>query len=672
MYTLQGQADSLPHMEYRNGMMRTLLIVLLASVVMGAPSADKPSGLAGTVNAPPEAPEHVQPTEPARDRQAAELRIRVAQLMLVTLQGLNSPSAEDRELLSKHPLGGVVVPSAVDPRGAAEYVASLRSLPLEQRAKLPLFIGTDLYGLLRRGPASQGGLVAFPSLLAIAASRDAASTERLGTLVAADLAAMGFNLNLGPSLELAPTLADAVGTVHSFGSNAAFTAEAAGALIDALAEGDILAMPMGFPGGGENRVAKAPATLLTPRARLAQQDLLPFARAIEHKVPLIHVANTLVPTIDPNSRPASLSPEVMRKLLREEMKFEGVIVAGPMDSPDIQRICEPWRAAVEAIKAGADMLYWTQPGKHVEKAIEAVARAVTEGAIPSAALDASLDRIYRLKAAADLLNVEPPKPKNAAALEGKNRFQREAYEVERRSITLAKNSGKVLPLTKENSVPVGVTGIVAVEELAEALRKHLKPVVEQPIATAKHTGDIEDFEIQRLTGSGVARTALCVFPNMRKTPGQVQLVHELKQNGARVVVILLGYPKNLAQFSEADAIVLAYCDDAISPETLLAVTDVLVGEAPVAILPSVRPLTIKAGKAEPFNVADVVRTPAGTLPVTITEAYPAGLAASYDATTAIKRVEWDFGDGKRSTDPRAEHAYATAGSYSVTLTVTDK
>jgi PKD repeat protein len=127
----------------------------------------------------------------------------------------------------------------------------------------------------------------------------------------------------------------------------------------------------------------------------------------------------------------------------------------------------------------------------------------------------------------------------------------------------------------------------------------------------------------------------------------------------------------LPQLSEADAIVLAYCDRSAFLKTLDVVCDALLGEAPVAVDPPAQDVHVKTGETHTFSILSLARCPAARLPVSVTDAYPVGLAVSYDVTDAIKRVEWDFGDGKRGKGLRVEHAYTEAGRYPVTVSVAD-
>jgi len=645
-------------------------LALMGAVLVCGTACAQSSGNPGNDSALAEPLDAADPL--AARRESLDLRARVAQLMLVTLSGLYAPNVEDRALLDACPPGGVVLSKAAKPEYVADYVKALHALPGEARLGIPLLIGADPYDLVTR----QGGLgtvfLQLPSLLSLAGTGDAAHAARLAELVAGHFETLGFNLCLGPSLELAPSLPRAKGTLNCLGSAPEFVGSAGAAILDTLAERGLIAMPMGFPGGGCNRLQNGPATLLVPRPLLPQQDLAPFVRAVEHGVPVVHVANTLVPTLDPSNRPASVSFAVMHDLLREELGFEGVVVAGPIDAPDMRRLYDPAQAALEALKAGADMIYWSGSGQRVVKAVDTIVLAVKAGTLEETRITEALARIAGLKRRHMLLERKLPAPNSARVLQTGKRYAKDVYEIGRRSITLVQNRAATLPLTKAASLPVGVTGTVGVEELAKALRKHLKAVVQQPIMTARHTGEIEDFEIYRLTAhaEGV-RTAVCVFADTQKTVGQRELIRAFKEQGLRVVVVLVGYPTNLPQLLEADAILLAYCDAAAYSQTMKAAADVLAGFAPMYVPEGLDALETRAGKTEDFNALDVVRAPTGRLPVTLAPPFEAGFAVPYNASLAVKKTQWDFGDGKRAKGLIVQHAYQKPGRYPVSVAVTD-
>lgn len=657
----------------------SFFILALAAIPLTAqqtePSDSIPSGSEKKRTPVPDPGAQATTAPTVEDRiNALNIRQRVAQLMLVTLEGAPSPNMSDREFLTRYMPGGVVISSALKPVTAAEYITKLRAMPIDAVTGIPMLIGTDFFNLPKRTNERQPIMfTAMPSLLAVAAANDPDVTLRLSEMVAAHLKIMGFNFHLGPPLELAPALPDIKGSIDNLGSSPQFVAESGCAILSTLERNGVIGLPMGFPGGGANRRGSDPAVLLTPRPQLEEQDLLPYVKAIEQGTSIIHVGNSLVPTIDPVNRPASLSPAVIQDLLRKKLGFKGVIVVGPLDAPEIEQKYDSADAAIMALEAGADMLYWEQAGRKVMRAADIIAQAVVSRRISQQAVDSALTRIIHLKDEKKLRAHPMPKVKDAESLSKKRVYPKEAYDIERRSITLVQNRNNTLPLNKAASLPVGVTGVAGVETLANALEDSFKFVPRQRITTARHAGDIMDFEINRIVKRvmGLKTMVLVLTPELRMR-GQIQLLTQLQAQGIRVVVVLIGYPESLPKLADADAIVLSYSNPVQTDISMKAVADVLVGQAPISVRPLARELRTTAGKPEVFNVLDIIRAPSGLLPVTIAPPFVAGLSVPYDPTFSLKRVEWDFGDGKRSKEFRVERAYQSPGRYPITLTVSDK
>ena len=107
------------------------------------------------------------------------------------------------------------------------------------------------------------------------------------------------------------------------------------------------------------------------------------------------VGHLLYPAIDPH-RPASLSPEAIA-LLREELGFEGVVVTDDLAMAGASRGGPPALAAVEAVKAGADLLLISSPPEQQADAYDAVVAAVESGEIPRRKIEASVERVIEVK-----------------------------------------------------------------------------------------------------------------------------------------------------------------------------------------------------------------------------------------------------------------------------------
>ena len=121
------------------------------------------------------------------------------------------------------------------------------------------------------------------------------------------------------------------------------------------------------------------------------------------------VAHILLSQIDPDN-PASLSPEVVTGLLREEMGYEGVVCTDDLTMGAISNTYGMGEAAVLAVEAGCDLLLVCHGADNLAEAHAALVEAVDSGRIPEERLDESVRRILALKGAYGLINapVEAP------------------------------------------------------------------------------------------------------------------------------------------------------------------------------------------------------------------------------------------------------------------------
>ena len=621
------------------------------------------------------------------------LRPAIAQMMMVTLTGSNTPNPADREYLTALGAGAVIVPPVSRQTAAANYVTEVRRLAAHQATHGPPIVGTDLFNLPRSRGAFRSYFAQMPSLMALTAADHPPATQRFAEVTAEQLTGMGFSLHIGPSLSLAPDIEGGIASVQCLGSDPVFAARTATTICSALLAESIIPMATGFPGGANNRLAGAPPVLLTASSQLAERDLVPFRAVIEAGVPIMHVGTTLVPTIDPSGLPACLSPIVIRDYLRRDLGFQGVVVAGPIDSPDLATGRSMLEAATAAIEAGADMLVWTGEPARVAATVERLARAVEAGEIPEERIRASVARIAALKEEFKLAERPLPSESGARRQESNRDYAEVAYEVERRSVTVLYDRAGVLPLKEGVSEPILVTGAHYIQEMDEALEKHFKRVLVQPLKSAQHGGAILDFDTQRLVRQAAGlRTLVAVFsagtadaklPKVRA--GQRDLIIAAKASGPQVVVVLLGCPGNIDHLLEADAIVHAYppLPDRGGPplitQTIRAVADVLVGEAPLRLLPPLRDIEAVVGQTEVYNALDVIVSPTGRLPVAIPSSrepgavlFPAGHGMAYMSEGLVRRARWQFGDGGRSRDLSTEYTHTEPGRYPVTLTVEDQ
>jgi beta-N-acetylhexosaminidase len=170
-------------------------------------------------------------------------------------------------------------------------------------------------------------------------------------------------------------------------------------IIRALQDAGLAACGKHFPGHGDTSTDSHFELPLVEHApdRLRAIEFEPFRAAIAEQVAFIMTAHVLVPTLD-ERRPASLSPEIVQKLLREELHFEGVILSDDLEMKAVSAKYEVPDAAVEAIAAGCDAVLVCSGDIDLQaRTLEALVRATESGRISTKRSDDAFMRLRRVK-----------------------------------------------------------------------------------------------------------------------------------------------------------------------------------------------------------------------------------------------------------------------------------
>ncbi len=141
--------------------------------------------------------------------------------------------------------------------------------------------------------------------------------------------------------------------------------------------------------------------------RLRSAELVPFTEAIRAGVPMVMTAHILLPRVD-EERPASLSRRLLRGLLREEMKFDGVILADDIGMGAIRKKYGLGEAAIQALQAGTDVVALCHDETATAPVLACVEDSAAKGEFKADALRASEKRITKLRDACARLEKQRP------------------------------------------------------------------------------------------------------------------------------------------------------------------------------------------------------------------------------------------------------------------------
>ncbi len=351
------------------------------------------------------------------DGPSLSLEDAVGQMLLIGFPG-ERLDEETVALLDDIAPGGVILfdydlPSAgAKPRNITSP-EQLRALigELQAQAEIAYFIAIDVEGgLINRLKPAYGFKIDLPSHQALGAG-PAADTRAAASAAAAELQQLGINWNLAPVVDVNVfPESPAIGALErSFSADPEVVAAHAEAFAEAHGAAGVISVLKHFPGHG-SAVGDTHLGVTDVTSSFVRDDeLAPYRKLIEDgyedAVMTAHIVNR---DLDPSGRPATLSTAIVTGLLREELGFEGVILSDDMQMGAIVEQYSLERAAVEAIKAGVDVVLianqLSDDPAEVYRVKQAILDAVAEGEIPEDRVYESVERILELKRRYDLID----------------------------------------------------------------------------------------------------------------------------------------------------------------------------------------------------------------------------------------------------------------------------
>ena len=363
-----------------------------------------------------------------------------------------------REMIRKHHIGSFLNGEAVPPRTWYEYMNELTRIAVEEtRLGIPIIYGIDHI----HGASYLEGATIFPQNNNIAASFSTKHAYNAGLVTALESADLGHHWIFAPILDLGvnplwarlwetygedPVLAGVMGASFVLGlqnNDDGTTSRQAATGKHFLGYSD--------PRSGWDR---------TP-AQLSMQHIHEFHRPAFQKAVDAGLKTIMVNSGEINGVPVLASHEILTKLLREEMGFDGVVIT---DWDDIGKLVNFHytaknfkEATFDAVMAGIDMSMTPLHLKFNSSLLE----LVEEGRITEERIDASVRRILKLKFELGLFEHPYPRDDRFNRI-GNEDNRNKALEAARESIVLLKNDHNILPVKKASRI--GVLGPSAISK----------------------------------------------------------------------------------------------------------------------------------------------------------------------------------------------------------------
>ncbi len=338
-----------------------------------------------------------------------ELRRHIGRLAIVGFTGQSAPG-ELSELAGAFDLAGVIyfARNVESPSQVAELSREVAALARDW----PFWISVDQEG--GRVARLRAPFTEWPPAIALGRAGDEALAERFARALAAELRAVGINLDYAPVLDVHTNAANPIIGDRALGERPEDVARLGAVIVRELQANGVAACGKHFPGHGDTSVDSHEDLPVVPhdRRRLDAIELVPFRRAIAERVATIMTAHVLVPEID-DERPASLSRTIVQHWLKDDLGYDGVVVSDDLGMKAISRTMALPEAAVAAIAAGCDVvLLCNSTVDEQVAALEALIYAAESGRLPQARIDDAFRRQHEVKArllsAAALPPIPPP------------------------------------------------------------------------------------------------------------------------------------------------------------------------------------------------------------------------------------------------------------------------
>lgn len=299
-------------------------------------------------------------------------------------------------LITEDKIGGAILFSR-NISGAQQLCDLTNEIKRTAKEGVPLLIGMDEEGgAVTRLPDD---VLSMPGAYMLAQKEDKAICNEAGRQIAAQLTGFGLSTGFCPDLDIWSNPDNTVIGNRAFGTSADSVAAYGLAAMEGVRSGGAVPVVKHFPGHGDTDTDSHYSLPVVTKTKqeLYEEELIPFQKAIEQKVPAVMVGHLQCTELD-ETYPASLSKKIVQGLLRDEMGFEGAAFTDDLTMGAIVENYSLGKACVLALNAGCDMLLVCHEYENIEEAITALKEAVQSGEVSMERLNEAVTRILQLKA----------------------------------------------------------------------------------------------------------------------------------------------------------------------------------------------------------------------------------------------------------------------------------
>lgn len=520
------------------------------------------------------------------------LEEKIGQMITVSVENWNGENftiMEDEvsKIISDNSVGGVILfeENLQDTEQIVNLTTAFQNSALSSKNKIPLFIATD----------QEGGEVvrldygtSLPGNMALGATNNIEYAREAGSILGSELSALGINVDFAPSLDVNTNPENPIIGLRSYSSDANTVANLGIQTINGIQGENVVASAKHFPGHGDTYTDSHTGLPAVDKSleEIESCELVPFKSAIENGVDMIMTAHIQFPQIEKETvvseitnkevaLPATLSKTVITDILREKMGYDGVVTTDAMNMGAIADNFSPSQACILAINAGVDMLLMPvsiadeSSNQVLSDLIGNIKSAVKDGRIEETRINEAVKRILQLKEKRGILDYTAPTVENALKVVGSQDNHEKEDDIATSAITILKNENNTLPFKPESGQKVVLISAYSDEiacfdyAITKLISKEAIQNVEyetyfynngssiDEILTAVKSADYAIVLSEMLSSDDILPDSLC-------TTVTKSVIDCSNNNDVKCAVVSVGKPYDTANYTDADALLVAY------------------------------------------------------------------------------------------------------------------
>jgi len=503
---------------------------------------------------------------------------RIGQLFMV--DAYSNGNAKHRkslhQLVKNHKVGGLIFM-----QGGPKRQIQLQN-DLQGIADVPLLVGMDLeWGLSMRLDST----LRFPNQLTLGAITNDTLIYEMGADIALQMKNMGVHMNFAPVADINSNAQNPVIGYRSFGEDKYRVAKKTIQYMKGLQDSGVLASAKHFPGHGDTSTDSHMTLPVVEHSlqQLEDIELYPFSQLIDNGVASVMSAHLHVPALDSTKGlPTSLSKKAVTNLLKNDMKFDGLVVTDALNMKGVAEIFAPGKLEIAAFQAGNDLLLFSQ---NVPLAIKEMRKGMRKRQIKKEALESTVKKILKAKYKAGLADYQQANTDNLLLKLHQAQSEVLQHKLYKNAMTLVKNRGNLLPF---DIIDTTSFASLSLNERAPIFHQTLSKYTNFDKFNTVGNKDIPSLLNQLKNYEVIVVGVFGMNNSPQKNYGikkeDLQLLETLNQH-SKVIVNLFGNPYALSEFDKFDQVLCAYENNDLTqslvPQAIFGASDVL-GRLPIS------------------------------------------------------------------------------------------